>query len=255
MVQSRAPDGDLVCLHGFTQNRFAMVKDFVGTLAPLYRRIWFVACPGHGATPIGPNEPNQFFDALGIIAPHFDLFGYSMGGRLALWMLATHPGVIERAVIVSAHLGITSTEARLTRQSSDELLAQRLDSLPYTAGLGSHNLAFKTFLEEWNQAPLFGDRTLTESDIRLRLMNRPSQLAGALRSYGTGQQPDLTPYLGDTTTQLLYLFGANDTVYRAMADRARQLSTCEVQMIDQAAHDVLHDQPGTVAEVMAHFLR
>ncbi|WP_298208051.1 alpha/beta fold hydrolase [Ferrimicrobium sp.] len=255
MVQTSAQDRDIVCLHGFTQNRLAMVRDFVAPLATLYRRIWFVDCPGHGMTPVEPGDPSSFFDALVTIAPHFDLFGYSMGGRLALWMLTTHPGVIERAVVVSAHLGITSAQAREERQDSDERLAQRLESLPYTAGLGNQNLELRAFLDEWNRAPLFGDRALTDSDLRLRLMNQPTQLAASLRSYGTGQQPDLTLALQETSTQLFYLFGETDTTYRAMADRARQLTNCEVQMIDQAAHDALHDQPRLVAAAVTEFLR
>ena len=254
VVQTRAPDGDLVCLHGFTQNRFAMINNLVAPFAAHYRRIWFVDCPGHGATTVDSRTPHSFFDALCTIGPHFDIFGYSMGGRLGLWLLSLYPGLITNAVIASAHLGLETPEAQAARRASDGQLADRLEHLPYSPGLGQQNQEFIAFLEEWNQAPLFGGRSLTNSELRLRASNHPDALASALRTYGTGEQPNLTSLLSETKTRLLYLYGEHDTVYRAMAERARGLGTCEVRMIDRGAHDVLHDQPSAVVQLATQFL-
>lgn len=231
-----------------------MINDLVSPFATHYRRIWFVDCPGHGATTVDSTTPDSFFDALGSIGSHFDVFGYSMGGRLGLWLLSLNPGLVTNAVIASAHLGLETPEAQATRRASDEQLADRLERLPYSPGLGQQNREFITFLEEWNQAPLFGGRSLTERELRLRASNHPDALASALRSYGTGRQPNLTPLLAETKTRLLYLYGEHDSVYRAMAERARGLGTCEVRMIDRAAHDVLHDQPSAVVELATQFL-
>jgi 2-succinyl-6-hydroxy-2,4-cyclohexadiene-1-carboxylate synthase len=259
-VQTRASDGDVICLHGFTQNRFAMVNALVGPLAPHYRRIWFIDCPGHGATPVTDDDPMNFFAALDAIGAQatesakLDLIGYSMGARLGLWFISRYPERIRRAVVASAHLGYQDEDARAARIASDDALATRLEGIPYTGGLGVDNHEFVAFLQEWNQAPLFGQRALSETDLRLRLGNHPARLGAALRSYGTGQQPDLTADLARTTTQLLYLYGEQDTAYAQMADRARHLPSCEVHMIADAAHDVLHDQPIEVGTIIASYL-
>jgi 2-succinyl-6-hydroxy-2,4-cyclohexadiene-1-carboxylate synthase len=259
-VQTRASDGDLICLHGFTQNRFAMVNALVGSMAPYYRRIWFIDCPGHGQTPVTDNDPMNFFATLNTIgestteAAKVDLIGYSMGARLGLWYIAHYPGRVRRAVVASGHLGYQDESTRAARIASDDALARRLEGLPYSSGLGVDNHDFVTFLQEWNQAPLFGQRALSGTDLRLRLGNHPAGLAGALRSYGTGQQPDLTKDLTHTTTQLLYLYGEHDAAYAQMAERARELPTCRVHMIADAAHDVLHDQPVQVATFVTDYL-
>lgn len=231
-----------------------MIRELAAPLANIYRRIWFVDCPGHGGTTIDSRTPHSFFDALATIEAHFDIFGYSMGGRLGLWLLSLHPGLVRNAVIASAHLGLDDPGQQAARRASDELLANRLGQLPYTAGLGQKNQEFIDFLEEWNRAPLFGNRILGQNELRLRAYNNPSALGLALRTYGTGRQPDLTPYLQETKTNLLYLYGEHDSVYRAMAERVRGLGTCEVRVIDGASHDVLHDQPSSVIKLASTFL-
>ena len=40
-----------------------------------------------------------------------ELFGYSLGSRLALGLLARYPERFERAVLVSAHPGLSGSEA------------------------------------------------------------------------------------------------------------------------------------------------
>ena len=253
-VQARAPGGDLVCLHGFTQNRFAMVRTLVAPLATRYRSIWFLDCPGHGSTPVDEGPPRAFFETLATTGAGIDVIGYSMGARLGLWFVSLYPEVARRAAIASGHLGLQGDQARAARLNSDAALADRLARLPYAAGLGARNSEFVAFLKEWNQAPLFGKRTLSDADLRLRLLNNPANLAGALRSYGTGQQPDLTEPLRTTNTKILYLYGEHDHTYASMAERARQLPSCTVEMIADAAHDLLHDQPRKVAHAVTAFL-
>ena len=61
------------------------------------------------------------------------LVGYSMGGRIALGVLATAPEIIESLVLVGAHPGLTSDAERRERRAADEVWARLLDPV----GLGA----------------------------------------------------------------------------------------------------------------------
>jgi pimeloyl-ACP methyl ester carboxylesterase len=82
------------------------------TLAPLVpgldRRVILVDLQGHGRTPDAdrPLRPELMADDIATLASQIgldeiDLFGYSLGGEVALRTAIQHPGLVRRLVLVS----------------------------------------------------------------------------------------------------------------------------------------------------------
>lgn len=74
-------------------------------------------------------------------SPSF-LAGYSMGGRIALYLALRFPNLFRKTVIISASPGLKTEEERQTRKESDERLALNIEE------------NFESFLREWYSQPL-----------------------------------------------------------------------------------------------------
>jgi len=165
--------------------------------------------PGHGKTPAStmPFE-NQMEILAGEIesrqqSPSY-LAGYSMGGRIALYLALRYPGLFRHAVIISASPGLKTEEERKARRDSDALLASVIET------------DFESFLTDWYDLPLFSTLRRHPSFPELfeaRKRNRPDQLAAALRTLGTGSQPSLWEELGSGRIPLTFFAGEKDRKY------------------------------------------
>ncbi|MHB8191146.1 MAG: alpha/beta fold hydrolase [Ferrimicrobium sp.] len=244
--------GGLVVLHGFTQTRLSMVRPLV-ELARTYDHTTFVECPGHGSWAEPYPTIEEFLNQLRDLIDGEDLLGYSMGGRLALWLFATHPESIAHCAVLSANPGIEDPTQRAQRVHADEAIARTLDAIDHEdQGLGTDRSALRDFLRTWNTAAIFHGRELSAAQEEARLGSRPRGLAFALRSYGTGVQPNLTPILSRTSGSLSYLVGERDDAYVIHRDRlvdARPATATAT--IAGAGHDLLAERPNeTIATLI-----
>lgn len=138
--------------------------------------------------------------------------GYSMGGRLALYVAATLPEAVERLVLIGASPGLADPDERVARRAADEALADRIEAEGVPA-----------FVDHWESQPLFESQQRLPVGMRLairrgRLANDAHGLANSLRGMGTGAQPSLHDQLSDITTPSLLLTGALDAKFAAIAD-------------------------------------
>jgi 2-succinyl-6-hydroxy-2,4-cyclohexadiene-1-carboxylate synthase len=184
-------------------------------------------------------------DHLGITQTH--LVGYSMGGRLALYLLCHYRHRFNRAVIESASPGLKSETERQERRDHDEQLARRLESEP-----------FEQFLNFWHQKPIFS--TLNHESpqfgamLTRRLGSDPGGLARSLRYMGTGSQPSLWGELSGLD-RTLFIVGEYDTKYQAIA--AEMASLCagaRTAIIGDAGHNVHFEQPDAYCGAVRQFL-
>ena len=179
----------LLLLHGFLGSH----ADFLPLLPTLSQHFYCIdaALPGHGKT-LAKATTYHFSETadslksllfqLGISQTY--LLGYSMGGRLALYLTCLFPTLVLRVVLESASPGLRSIEEQIARQKKDDAIAYQLATSP-----------LNTFLTHWYSLPLFADIKQHDSHyqqmLKRRAINNPYALAQALRGLSTGRQPPL----------------------------------------------------------------
>jgi len=236
----------VVFLHGFAGSardweRFGDLVDRMGL------RAIAVDLPGHGDSE-APEDPARFtieettrdlgaiLDLSGLKDAHW--VGYSMGGRVALHLAIAHAARVRSLLIESASPGIERDEERAARRASDEALASEIER---------HEIEW--FEEHWSAQPIFATQASlparTRAAIReARLRNRPTALAGSLRGLGQGTQPYLGPKLSSITCPALFVTGALDEGYGAIAEQmAAAVPEARHLTVPGAGHNVHLEQP------------
>ncbi len=227
----------ILLLHGFmgSSNDF---MDVIPQLSAIFCCL-IVDLPGHGKTRIiGSDEyynmPNtakaliNLLDELKI--DKCNLFGYSMGGRLALYLAINFPTRFDSLILESASPGLKTEVERSLRRQSDLKLANKLE-----------NSNFKEFLDNWYNQRLF--QSLRENHkfevIEIRLENNPLELAKSLRNMGIGNQPSLWDKLSNHQIYTLLLVGEFDRKFRAINTEMTALSpVLKLKIIPESGHNI-----------------
>lgn len=239
-------------LHGFTQRGDSWAE--LWSLLGDGRRLVAVDLPGHGGSPdTGATLPEAAralaatWDALGI--EESALVGYSLGGRLALFVAASLPARVTHLVTIGAHAGFEG-EARQRRLQSDEALARRIE----TEGVDR-------FASSWAELPMFsglrrrGPERLAAYD-RMRRANRASGLAASLRGMGGAAEPPFWDRLPAITAPALLLAGERDGAYIEHAHRLRSLIPgSRLGIVPGAGHAAHLEQPERVAALLRRELQ
>ena len=234
-------------LHGFTQSGESW--DELVDLVPGRWRWITVDLPGHGRSgDSGATMPDatvalaSLWDGLGVARSH--VVGYSLGGRLALWLAAHHPDRLLSLTTIGAHAGLEG-DARRRREQDDLALAGKIEAE-----------GVERFVDEWAALPLFSGLArrgpaYLERVRGWRLRNRPAGLASSLRGMGAGATEPFWDRLSAITVPALLVAGAEDPRY---VDAARELAArmirSRVVVVPDAGHTVHLEQP----EVFAHLL-
>ncbi len=236
----------LVLAHGFTQTGRSW-GEFGRRLAP-GRRLVLVDLPGHG----GSDAVRADLPAAGALlaeaaataaggAP-FDLFGYSLGARVALHAALGRPEGLRRLVLLGATGGIEDPAARAAREQRDRAMADELEA--------SGDL--EAFLARWLAQPMFAG--LEDPGLGERLRNTPAGLASSLRLAGTGTQLPLWGRLGDLACPVLALAGATDVRFARHAARlAAGAPTGAWSLVPGAGHAAHLAQPALTVALVAAF--
>ena len=171
------------------------------------------------------------------------LIGYSMGGRLALHAVLAAPELFDGCVVVSAHPGLTSEEARQQQRTWDLDWADRYRNMPWTDLLAS-----------WDALPVFAGRP--HRGRRPELAFSRDQLIHGLTAFSKAEQADLTPKLTTLTAPpILYLTGEDDPRYTAIgAELARKCGVIHHEIIPQAGHRVPWEAPNAFVDAVQHFI-
>lgn len=244
LLYGRGPS-PLLLLHGFTGqgSHWAAVEPLLGAQHHLI-------CPdlvGHGRAP-APTDLARYtmpavaqelialLDELGVAK--VDLLGYSMGGRLALYLALHYPERFGRVVLESASPGLATAAERTARQQSDEALAERIER----EGMAS-------FVAHWESLPLWASQASLPAEVRQRLHQQrlehnPTGLANSLRGMGTGVQPNLWPRLAELKMPVTLVVGELDHKFVAINEQmAAQIKSAVLHIIPHAGHTVHLEQP------------
>ena len=246
-------DTTLLFLHGFTGSG----RDWTETVEALPGwRCLLVDLPGHGLSAGCPPELYPMAQAtLALLAVLDDAgarqcipVGYSMGGRLALYLALTHPERCSALVVESGSPGLDSEEERASRREWDESKAAELER----KGLDD-------FLEDWYRQPLF--HSIRRSEERFAAMmerRRRNDLAGlsrSLRLMGTGSQPSLWPQLPTLGMPWLAVAGELDPRYRkTMQDMVSLSEKGRLVTIPDAGHNTHFENPAAFSRTLREFL-
>ncbi len=177
-----------------------------------------------------------------------DLVGYSMGGRLALYLVLTFPTYFRRVMLESASPGLRTADERAQREQSDQKLALRLENEPLSS-----------FLDDWYRQPLFATmRNHANFDLlfRRRNQNQPRLLAKSLREMGTGAQPSLWNTLPELKNPMLLLVGEKDVKFRAIAEHMQSRNAqISIEIVQNTGHNIHAESPDLFANAVQRFLR
>ena len=230
----------ILFLHGFMGN----IYEFDQVIKLLFDDFSYliIDLPGHGKTQVLDDEyytmPStaaaiiQLLDQLKIDQCY--LIGYSLGGRLALYLTLHFPSRFIKVILESASPGLATEMARLARIKSDDQIARKLTKIIFIDD-------FYHFLNNWYQQPIFGkikNHPQYQSMIASRLTNHPPNLVKSLQFMGTGSQPCLWELLTGNTIPLLLLVGEKDKKFIDI--NIAITKKCQVAKL-QIIHDVGHN--------------
>jgi len=245
----------LVFLHGFTGSS----RDFL-TLPPAITsryRCLIPDLPGHGQTRI--SEDATVFQTESQVAlleqwlheleqQQIHLFGYSMGGRLALQYAVTHRNEVRSLLLVSTTAGIRDSSGQCDRLQADWQLAEHILTTDPV-----------DFLTEWLAQPLFqgiaalGQDYLAQ-EIQRRLPLQLSGLAHSLRYFSTGAMPSVWHHLPTLQMPALVIAGSQDQKYCNLANElVAAIPNATLQILD-TSHAPLVESPRLLWQYVIDFL-
>ena len=229
-------------LHGFTGSPNSFNRLRGGLIG---HAVLEPALTGHDGSP-GNAEVRCFYDEVDRIAKLVEragfssshLFGYSLGARVALGLLARHAGLFRRATLVGCHPGLSDETARAERREADRRWCEVLEK----QGL-------KPFVEQWQAQPLFFSQhrlplSLLTEQRRERLSHHPLGLCQALRCMGLAEMPDFLGTLPRIDCELELFVGALDEKFTRLANAMAERSPrAKLQIVDGTGHNVLLERP------------
>ena len=248
----------LLLLHGFSGDASTWRE-----VAAAFADRWRVIMPdilGHGASDKPARDENyrmeavaadimDLLDQLRIQRTH--LLGYSMGGRLALYMALRFPARVRSLILESASPGLAPASERADRRRHDEALADDIEAKGIAA-----------FVDYWQRLPMWSSQArlppeILEAQRQQRLSNSALGLANSLRGMGAGAQPNLWPQLPALQMPALLLAGEADHKYRRInAAMAARMPHARLRLIPAAGHNThLENAPAFCREVSSFLAR
>lgn len=212
-----------------------------------------VDLPDRGQTQVASNHYQMDDVARGLIELLNELAieqcwlaGYSMGGRIALYLASYFPQYFRGVILESASPGLRTQGERDRRIIQDLQLARQLE------------LGLPQFLRQWYANPLFESFTRQPNyseAIARRLDNNPHKLARSLRSIGLGMQPSLWDLLPQVQPPLLLIVGALDRKFVAIA---REIVTicpqASLNIVKNTGHNVHFERSAQFVKAIEHFI-
>ncbi|MBD2178030.1 2-succinyl-6-hydroxy-2,4-cyclohexadiene-1-carboxylate synthase [Pseudanabaena sp. FACHB-1998] len=247
----------ILFLHGFMGDRL----EFQPAITALSKHFYCVAIdlPAHGQTQIPEQDCYYTIQATAKAVISFlnflhinkcDLVGYSMGGRLALYLTIHFPNYFHRVVLESASAGLTTAQARSDRLAQDHQLATRLENFT--------DCEFRDFLESWYQQVIFANLRSHPNFPQMlahRLNNSPRLLAKSLRNFSTGTQPSLWEELAQNQIPLLLIAGELDHKFVQLNQQVAKLcQSAKLEIMPNCGHNTHFENSDLFIQKVLNFL-
>ncbi|MEH1933569.1 MAG: 2-succinyl-6-hydroxy-2,4-cyclohexadiene-1-carboxylate synthase [Nostoc sp.] len=247
----------ILFLHGFMGN----IDEFDEAIKLLSDDFDYLTLdlPGHGKTQVwGEDEyytmANTAHALINLLdelkIPKCFLVGYSMGGRLALYLTLHFPERFLKVVLESASPGLPTEVERLERIKLDTQIGSKL-----TRSVEKSD--FAAFLSNWYNQTIFGYiKNHPEYDpmVESRLQNNPLELDKSLRFMGTGCQPSLWEKLKENKIPMLLLAGEYDEKFISInTEMAKICKFAQIKIISNVGHNIHFENPLPFVENIKDF--
>lgn len=240
----------LVFLHGFLGTG-AVYSPLIKILSRVCNPI-LIDLAGHGGTDFPQKAQryhltHQLNDLLRLIHTldqhKILLYGYSMGGRLALQFAVRHPQLLQGLILESTSSGIEGFGELRKRLHVDHERAQEIMQ------------NYPEFLERWNRLPMFKggqpDAQQYAHYMEIQRLQQPINIANSLIGFSAALMPDIKPLLRALPIPVCLLAGEYDPTYVHHSERLRQdIPESTMHVVSKAAHRVHLDRPDAVTEVL-----
>lgn len=241
----------ILCFHGFMGSQ-KVFDHLVQKINSFCNPVTIDLC-GHGQTVAKP-DPERFKtevqvqDLISVLGrlqlDNLFLYGYSMGGRLALQLFLKDPSLFSGLIFESVHCGIRDHELRKQRQKIDEERAKQIET------------DFDSFLEKWIQLPMFQSPEGANQVNYLSILQNqnPKLMAASLRGFGAGVMPPVCDQLPSIKKPVGLIAGSSDQKYiDKIGEMGKLVQTSITQIIDRSGHRVHADQPESVSQFLIKY--
>jgi 2-succinyl-6-hydroxy-2,4-cyclohexadiene-1-carboxylate synthase len=230
-----------LCLHGFTgaPDSFAGCRLPPGSVVPVLG--------GHLDTEVAGDFRAEVERLAALGADCQGLFGYSLGGRLALGILARYPERFAHALVVSGQAGLRDEGERRARREADGRWVSLLRERGLTA-----------FVDAWQALPLWASQAdlpdaAKAAQREQRLRHTAEGLSQSLLHHGLGEMPDLRPTLSTSSARVDLLVGERDHKFVALAEELSQLMPrVRLTVAPNAGHNLLLERPSLCESLLEY---
>ncbi len=261
---AEAGDGEpVLLLHGWPQHHgmwsrvIPMLSERFRVIAPDLRGFGWSETPGYGYNgPTFARDQVALMDALGIESAQ--MIGHDWGGWTAMLLAIDHPARVRRMIVCNCPHPWPKMSAASLRQ----LWRSWYACLIATPGMGPKMLRDSSLvnhlLTQSGSTPRFGAGEAAAYADSFRDPRRAEAISSLYRYYlSTFREAALGGSRGlriEAPTQLL--FGVNDRMishYLLEIDVRGQAPNMEVEMIPDAAHFIVDEQPELIADRAGSF--
>lgn len=175
------------------------------------------------------------------------LYGYSMGGRLALKTASANPDLFHGLILESTTNGIEDDTKRKERQQIDQKRADAIES------------NYKTFLSNWEEAALFkspfavNQKRMTQYH-QIHLDQNANAMAASLRGFGTGFMTPVTAYSTEFSQPSMLIAGSADEKYKRINKKLTSFFSNVHLCFIEAGHRVHLDNPSELINEITNFI-
>jgi len=234
-----------IFLHGFMGDH----NDWQ-TLDPYIKipRALYIDIPGHGKSPLSADACwqsvcDQILELIKGFEGEKILVGYSLGGRIALQLLAQSPDTFQLVICESSSFGIQDPLEKQQRKAKDENLFRDVGDAK----------DFLDFLYKWYDMQLFEGMKNKEDVILKKSKGNFKKYSHAIAVLGVGRQPYLLEKLIALKRKIIYLAGTRDSKYMGLSQKWLEKGGA-VKTFSNASHNIHNDQPALYGKFLTHYL-